>query len=116
MSRPLASAVLLLAAAWSLPPSLASAAPLERLTVERINDPGLSGPVPTRLAWTRDGERLTYLRPSGEGGTAHFEFKVAHGVNKTCGRCGGPIQRIVVRQRGTYLCPKCQKNHDGRQP
>jgi len=59
---------------------------------------------------------VNYLRPSGEGGTAHFEFKVAHGVRTDCERCGGPIQRIVVRQRGTYLCPKCQRNHNGRRP
>lgn len=26
-----------------------------------------------------------------------------------CMRCGTPIQKIRVAQRGTYLCPKCQK-------
>ena len=35
------------------------AAPLERLTVERLSDGGLSGPVPSELAWTPDGKRLT---------------------------------------------------------
>jgi formamidopyrimidine-DNA glycosylase len=49
-----------------------------------------------------------YLRPDGEPGTAHDEFVVAHGVGKKCPRCGGPIKRIVVRGRGTYICPKCQ--------
>jgi formamidopyrimidine-DNA glycosylase len=33
---------------------------------------------------------------------------VAHGTGTTCPRCGTPIKRIVVRGRGTYLCPKCQ--------
>lgn len=51
----------------------------------------------------------TYFRPDGTEGTAHFEFKVAHGLGgKICSVCGGPIERIVVRNRGTYFCPKCQ--------
>ena len=50
-----------------------------------------------------------YFRPGGELGTAHFEFRVAHGLGgKLCQRCGTPIERIVVRNRGTYFCPKCQ--------
>jgi formamidopyrimidine-DNA glycosylase len=51
---------------------------------------------------------VNYYRPSGEPGTAHFEFKVAHGRGKTCPICGSAIQRITVRNRGTYFCPKCQ--------
>ncbi len=50
----------------------------------------------------------TYFRPDGTRGTAHFEFKVAHGRGKTCPNCGTPIKRIAVRNRGTYFCPKCQ--------
>jgi formamidopyrimidine-DNA glycosylase len=49
-----------------------------------------------------------YIRPDGMPGTAHDEFNVAHGVGKSCPRCGTPIKRIVVRGRGTYLCPRCQ--------
>ena len=51
---------------------------------------------------------VNYYRPGGEKGTAHFEFKVAHGRGKTCAVCGSPIQRITVRNRGTYFCPRCQ--------
>lgn len=50
----------------------------------------------------------TYYRPDGTRGTAHDEFQVAHGRGKSCPRCGTPIQRIAVRNRGTYFCPKCQ--------
>ena len=50
-----------------------------------------------------------YIRPDGRPGTAHDEFNVAHGVGKDCPNCGTPIQRIVVRGRGTYLCPRCQR-------
>ncbi len=55
-----------------------------------------------------------YIRPDGGAGTAHDEFNVAHGTGKDCPRCGGPIERIVVRGRGTYYCPRCQKKK--RQP
>ena len=51
---------------------------------------------------------VNYYRPGGETGTAHFEFKVAHGRGQNCPNCGSPIQRIAVRNRGTYFCPKCQ--------
>jgi len=51
---------------------------------------------------------VNYLRPDGSPGTAHFDFKVAHGTGKYCANCGTAIKRIVVRNRGTYFCPKCQ--------
>jgi formamidopyrimidine-DNA glycosylase len=51
---------------------------------------------------------VNYYRPGGETGTAHFEFKVAHAQGKTCPIHGIPIERITVRHRGTYFCPRCQ--------
>jgi len=51
----------------------------------------------------------TYFRPNGTTGTAHFEFKVAHRLGGIlCPVCGTPIERILVRNRGTYFCPHCQ--------
>lgn len=50
----------------------------------------------------------TYFRPDGTKGTAHFEFKVAHRRGESCFNCGTPLQRITVRNRGTYFCPRCQ--------
>ena len=51
----------------------------------------------------------TYFRPGGELGTAHFEFKVAHRLSgKFCPVCSTLIERIAVRNRGTYFCPRCQ--------
>ncbi len=51
----------------------------------------------------------TYFRPDGTEGRAHYEFKVAHGLGgKNCPVCGTPIERIAVRNRGTYFCPRCQ--------
>jgi formamidopyrimidine-DNA glycosylase len=51
----------------------------------------------------------TFYRPEGEKGAAHLAFKVAHKGGETCPICGGPIERIVVHQRGTFFCPRCQK-------
>ena len=51
----------------------------------------------------------TYLRPDGTLGTAHFQFQVAHHLSgKFCPVCGTPIQRLPIRNRGSYFCPNCQ--------
>jgi len=51
----------------------------------------------------------TYFRPSGETGTAHFQFQVAHRLSGDyCPVCGTPIERIPIRNRGSYFCPRCQ--------
>jgi len=49
-----------------------------------------------------------YRRPGGELGAAQFVFKVAHRGGEPCPVCATPIQRIPLRKRGTYFCPKCQ--------
>ncbi len=51
----------------------------------------------------------TYKRPSGEHGTAHHSFHVAHQGGKPCPSCGTTIQRLAVRNRGSYFCSNCQK-------
>jgi formamidopyrimidine-DNA glycosylase len=50
----------------------------------------------------------TYVRPEGELGTAHFDFKVAHKGGEPCPICGSTIERVPVQNRGTYFCPRCQ--------
>jgi len=50
----------------------------------------------------------TYFRPNGQMGTAHFQFRVAHRRGESCPVCGTNLQRIPVRNRGSYFCPKCQ--------
>jgi len=50
----------------------------------------------------------TYFRPDGQIGTAHFQFRVAHRRGQSCPVCGAPLQRIPVRNRGSYFCPRCQ--------
>jgi formamidopyrimidine-DNA glycosylase len=62
-----------------------------------------------RDAILRKGASInTYVRPFGEKGIAHSYFKVAHQRGKVCPICSTPIERIPIRQRGSYFCPKCQ--------
>ena len=66
-----------------------------------------------QVLWSAIGNKgasvENYFRPDGTLGTAHFQFQVAHRLGgKLCPVCGTPIERIVVRNRGTYFCPKCQ--------
>jgi formamidopyrimidine-DNA glycosylase len=49
-----------------------------------------------------------YRRPDGKSGEAQFVFKAAHQLGKKCDRCSTPIERIPIRKRGSYFCPKCQ--------
>ncbi len=42
------------------------------------------------------------------GGSFQNRFRVYQRTGKPCSRCNSPIERIVVAQRGTYICPKCQ--------
>ncbi|MGD9118001.1 MAG: zinc finger domain-containing protein, partial [Dehalococcoidia bacterium] len=51
----------------------------------------------------------TYFRPSGQPGTAHWRFRVAHRRGENCPLCGTPLERLPVRNRGSYFCPKCQR-------
>jgi formamidopyrimidine-DNA glycosylase len=49
-----------------------------------------------------------YRRPGGEKGRQQDAFRVAHRGGQTCYACATPIERIPVRNRGTYFCPRCQ--------
>lgn len=54
----------------------------------------------------RNGASIDWVYPGGEM-QEHF---LAYGrTGEPCGRCRGAIQRIVVAQRGTHLCPRCQR-------
>lgn len=43
------------------------------------------------------------------GGDFQNHFRVYDREGKPCPVCRTPIQRVVVGQRGTHLCPKCQR-------
>lgn len=42
------------------------------------------------------------------GGDFQNHFQVYQRTGEPCPRCGAPITRITVGQRGTHFCPKCQ--------
>ena len=44
------------------------------------------------------------------GGEYQNHFKVYQRTGEPCPRCGAKIKRIVLGQRGTHFCPRCQRN------
>lgn len=46
---------------------------------------------------------------SSLGVTGRFQLHLHVHDQKVCKVCGSDIKKIVVSQRGTYICPKCQK-------
>lgn len=53
----------------------------------------------------------TYLNALGEAGKFQLSLHVYGQTGKPCSRCGTPIVKIKVAQRGTHFCPHCQKLH-----
>lgn len=57
-------------------------------------------------------ERGTMLRdyrtPYGQDGAYQNRLRVYQQTGQPCPRCGAPIARIRVTQRGTHFCPSCQ--------
>jgi formamidopyrimidine-DNA glycosylase len=49
-----------------------------------------------------------YRDMRGEPGAYQDRLRVYGRAGEPCHRCGAPIERIVVGQRGTYVCPVCQ--------
>lgn len=55
--------------------------------------------------------RPNFLRPTGAGGSNQEKLNVFRRTGEPCPRCGKPIQRIIVGQRSTHICPTCQGRH-----
>ena len=51
-----------------------------------------------------------YVDADGEKGSFQLQHQVYGRAGEPCAICGTPIRRIVVGQRGTYYCPKCQRS------
>ncbi len=49
-----------------------------------------------------------YRDAYGEPGSFQEQLQVYGREGEPCPRCGTPIERIIVGQRGTHLCPNCQ--------
>jgi len=53
-----------------------------------------------------------YVDAAGEEGANAERLMVYRRTGEPCYRCGRPIQRIVVGQRSTHFCPRCQRLPD----
>ncbi len=51
----------------------------------------------------------TYRRVDGQPGSMQERFAVYQRAGEPCLRCGRPIVKIRVAQRGTHLCPRCTR-------
>jgi formamidopyrimidine-DNA glycosylase len=50
-----------------------------------------------------------YVDASGERGNFQILHRVYGREGEACIKCGSKIRKIVVGQRGTHFCPRCQK-------
>jgi formamidopyrimidine-DNA glycosylase len=63
-----------------------------------------------RLAIEHRGSSVSdYVDAAGEKGGFQLLHQVYGKEGQACARCGGVIRRIVVGQRGTHYCPRCQR-------
>ncbi len=64
-----------------------------------------------RRAIEREGSSFDsfYRTPEGSPGSYQHLFAVYGRAGKACGTCGSVIRRIVVAQRGTHICSRCQR-------
>jgi formamidopyrimidine-DNA glycosylase len=51
-----------------------------------------------------------YVDADGERGSFQLQHQVYGRAGEPCAICGTPIRRIVMSQRGTHYCPKCQRS------
>ena len=58
-----------------------------------------------RRAIRENGTSIDWIYP---GGGMQEYLRVYGREGESCFRCGGAIQRLVVGQRGTHVCPNCQ--------
>lgn len=57
----------------------------------------------------REGASInSYVKPDGEKGSMQDAVNVFRRTGFPCYRCGTPIERIVLAQRSTHFCPRCQ--------
>jgi formamidopyrimidine-DNA glycosylase len=50
-----------------------------------------------------------YVDATGSKGSFQLHHRVYGKEGQPCSQCSRPIERIVVAQRGTHFCPKCQR-------
>ena len=50
-----------------------------------------------------------YLDLFGEPGSFQSRHAVYGREGEACGRCGRPIERVVIAGRSAHFCPRCQR-------
>ena len=50
-----------------------------------------------------------FSNAQGQNGYFQLEANVYDRAGEPCRVCGTPIRHVVIGQRSTYWCPKCQK-------
>jgi formamidopyrimidine-DNA glycosylase len=55
-----------------------------------------------------------YRKPDGSSGDNYERLMVYGRGGRPCRSCGTPLVKIVVAQRGTVFCPRCQPLHTGK--
>jgi formamidopyrimidine-DNA glycosylase len=50
-----------------------------------------------------------YVNADGERGWFQMEHRVYGREGEPCANCGGAVRKILVAQRGTHFCPRCQR-------
>lgn len=58
---------------------------------------------------SRGSSVSNYVDADGRKGSFQTAHRVYQRTGKPCTKCGTPIKRIVLAQRGTHFCPKCQR-------
>ncbi len=80
--------------------------------VPRARAAALHGAIQSTLkaAIEREGSSFDtfYRTPEGQPGSYQHLFRVYGREGKPCPNCERPIKRLVVAQRGTHICTRCQ--------
>jgi formamidopyrimidine-DNA glycosylase len=50
-----------------------------------------------------------YVDAEGRKGFFQFSHRIYQRTGKPCINCGTPVKRVLVAQRSSHFCPKCQK-------
>jgi formamidopyrimidine-DNA glycosylase len=50
-----------------------------------------------------------FVQSDGRPGYFQQRYRVYERTGEPCRRCGTPIRRLVLGQRATYYCPRCQR-------
>jgi formamidopyrimidine-DNA glycosylase len=86
---------------------LASAVRLSRARAQRLYE-GIQKTLARAIE--RGGSSISdYVNAEGERGWFQLEHRVYGRAGEPCVDCGAPIRRILVTQRSTHFCPRCQR-------